>query len=1215
MNSARQNPLSPLHEEGRTDRETGFFHFDGALRQLDQGGNVRVVIARTPSDASRALIAHTRRRLHARGFQVVIPYERTSTLVFAEVVTRLTGASTQVDPFAVAESIRLTTRSKPAVIIAHLPDLGTWDREVAVEIAASGAACLVLFSDSLDQALDLSGAKHAELSAVLDPAEFRLWFEVLADATLSTGSHSDIVSLENRWNPEGAVSAHERTLSNEDKLALATLSALGVGFTQTDALRLFSELELGDATVFHTLVARGFIASDDEWFSVVREVEAPVSSASRIAELLVKHYREDPLILVRAASLFLSAGDIERGDAAHASSTARVRHPALRRHILATWQLAVAARAPEERLKLYQLAAERALATGEADEASQWAELSIKLSPDNVEVALLHGRSLIASGDLVAGNVVLDRARTMPRANEFSAVISVELAEAAIKSGLLDRAKELAEAALASDPAPSARMRARNVLGKILLANEQWSIADEHFAADVFTAGALQEPVAELRARLNRAVALISRGQLEEARGLLEVVEREGTRLGNPVACAFAVENLAVIATWRRDYGSALRFTERGLEYMIQAGDRITMALVLYNLAELRFRVGRYEHAEHAVVFGRRTIGPGMPPAASARFSLMSSRLALARGNTTDAWREIQRSLSYGKTSTTAQAYLVSTRIALEDGNTEKAKDSLSCAIELASTELIKAEARLLSAYVKRAVGDDYSAEADRALAELRLVGDEELLREVHMLLFDKFRAADDVESARAHLVQAEELRDRIAGTLEGEVRAAFLAKRDVALLAGLRQEIEDRGDDKGMPAEADKGIPSLRRPKANAPPREMVGNDPALRSLLVAIRKVGASDSTVLIHGESGTGKELVAEAIHRASTRAQGPLVSVNCAALVETLLLSELFGHEKGSFTGAGARRRGRFELSEGGTLFLDEIGDISPRTQVALLRVLQEKTFERVGGSQPIRVNVRIVCATHRDLRAMVERGEFREDLYYRLRGVILEVPALRSRLGDLPALAEHLLQRIAEEQGQMRKTLSSAALELLARYKWPGNIRELENALRVAYVFSESSVIAAKEFIENVEELRALARTSSPPEGSASLPPPSMSSFPSGASGPVSQRFGSVVPTSGASIPNLGSVAGEDEDLGAAEIGSAELPLNESDATDIVYSSMKLGHTTLSDIKRQIERDCIARALAETKGNITRAAQVLGMKRPRLSQLVKQYGLLSILEES
>ena len=177
------------------------------------------------------------------------------------------------------------------------------------------------------------------------------------------------------------------------------------------------------------------------------------------------------------------------------------------------------------------------------------------------------------------------------------------------------------------------------------------------------------------------------------------------------------------------------------------------------------------------------------------------------------------------------------------------------------------------------------------------------------------------------------------------------------------------------------------------------------------------ASNSTVLIRGESGTGKELVAEALHRASERANGPLVSVNCAALVETLLLSELFGHEKGAFTGAASRRRGRFEMADGGTLFLDEIGDISPRTQVALLRVLQEKTFERVGGTAPIRANVRIVCATHRDLKAMVERGEFREDLYYRLRGITLEVPPLRARLGDLPKIADHLLGRIATERSE------------------------------------------------------------------------------------------------------------------------------------------------------------------------------------------------------
>src|SRR6202041_2866641 len=150
------------------------------------------------------------------------------------------------------------------------------------------------------------------------------------------------------------------------------------------------------------------------------------------------------------------------------------------------------------------------------------------------------------------------------------------------------------------------------------------------------------------------------------------------------------------------------------------------------------------------------------------------------------------------------------------------------------------------------------------------------------------------------------------------------------------------------------------------------------MRTLVAAIKKIARSTSTVLVRGESGTGKELVADAIHRASDRSNGPLVTVNCAALVETLLLSELFGHEKGAFTGASARRRGRFEMAEGGTLFLDEIGDISARTQVALLRVLQEKTFERVGGTAPIRANVRVICATHRDLKAMVERGEFRKD---------------------------------------------------------------------------------------------------------------------------------------------------------------------------------------------------------------------------------------------
>jgi transcriptional regulator with GAF, ATPase, and Fis domain len=355
---------------------------------------------------------------------------------------------------------------------------------------------------------------------------------------------------------------------------------------------------------------------------------------------------------------------------------------------------------------------------------------------------------------------------------------------------------------------------------------------------------------------------------------------------------------------------------------------------------------------------------------------------------------------------------------------------------------------------------------------------------------------------------------------------------------------------------------------------------------LLAAVKKVARSNSTVLVRGESGTGKELVAEAIHRASDRATGPLVTVNCAALVETLLLSELFGHEKGAFTGAIARRRGRFEMAEGGTLFLDEIGDISARTQVALLRVLQERTFERVGGTAPIRANVRVICATHRDLKAMVERGEFREDLYYRLRGITLEVPPLRARMGDLPRIGEHLLARIATERGETKKTLSSDAIELLGRHRWPGNVRELENALRAATLFADGETISAATLADNVDDLRGAVQAG---RARPSLPPP-----------PVAAQ-------DDASSDALGA----DEEV---ETGEGPLPSVEASATAVAYSQVRGGTTSLPDIKRQIERDCIARALAETKGNITRAAALLGMKRPRLSQLVKQYGLAAVSSE-
>jgi Nif-specific regulatory protein len=232
-----------------------------------------------------------------------------------------------------------------------------------------------------------------------------------------------------------------------------------------------------------------------------------------------------------------------------------------------------------------------------------------------------------------------------------------------------------------------------------------------------------------------------------------------------------------------------------------------------------------------------------------------------------------------------------------------------------------------------------------------------------------------------------------------------------------------------------------------------LVGRSDAMQQVYEAIRRVSHSQATVLLRGESGTGKELVAKAIHLESPRAAGPFVGLHCAAVTETLLESELFGHERGAFTGAVEMRKGRFEQADGGTLFLDEIGDIPPATQVKLLRVIQDKCFERVGGSRLLSVDVRVISATHRDLEAMVRAGTFREDLYYRLNVVPVALPSLRARAGDIPLLIEHFLGRFNRENRRQIR-LGRDLLGLMARYHWPGNVRELQNCVERLVVMAE-----------------------------------------------------------------------------------------------------------------------------------------------------------------
>jgi len=241
-----------------------------------------------------------------------------------------------------------------------------------------------------------------------------------------------------------------------------------------------------------------------------------------------------------------------------------------------------------------------------------------------------------------------------------------------------------------------------------------------------------------------------------------------------------------------------------------------------------------------------------------------------------------------------------------------------------------------------------------------------------------------------------------------------------------------------------------------------IVGNSPAMQEVYKTVGKVAKADATVLITGESGTGKELVAEALHYNSNRRSGPIVKVSCAALPETLLEAELFGHEKGSFTGAMTQRRGRFEMADKGTIFLDEIGEMSLPMQTKLLRVLQERKIERVGSSLPIKVDIRIICATNKDLQRQVEQQKFRDDLFYRLNVINIHMPPLRDRKEDIPALVEHFLAKHRYSATAQPAAISEEALKRLMEYDWPGNVRELENVVERAVVLSRGQIITSRE---------------------------------------------------------------------------------------------------------------------------------------------------------
>ncbi|MDB4941534.1 MAG: Nitrogenase (molybdenum-iron)-specific transcriptional regulator NifA [Labilithrix sp.] len=1266
--------------DGRTGRT--FVELDERLIQSPPAPGV--VIVRAPSAVHAALIAHAARRLRASGITPVdVPLTAGagvtgSAPLFREVGARLGLTSVPSDAQSCAEAVAHAAggAGKRAAIIASLPKLGSWDRAVATELVRDGSALVVFVTTLEDSAPNAPPALSAnarelreretrdvrefpesavpeavfELGLELSSADRLRWLGAVAEEAHVELPGSSICALEAWWTRARRVAP--ATVAALDELAALGEAAAAVFTCLVLAGRSVpqSHLEsLGDdaSSAVDALLHAGFVARTDDARALVSvangidvaSIESRATDAERLAtaRLLIpsassgpgaraeQHgpgFDPDPWAHARAAELLVAAGALDAADRAIGKALRGIDDPQAAFETTSRWFACVARITGEGGLFLRVQAAQRALTRGEAIEAQRWCESAAVLAPADPSISLLMGKSLLQLGDLVSARVCLEKAEAAASTDELRAQVASELAELSYLAGKLDLAREHATRAVALASAVSTRLNGRNTLGKINLVESAWDEADAHFAADVMTASAAGDGIAELRARLNRGIALMSKGGLDDARAILVRVLEDGKRMGEDRACAYAFANLGVIASRQHDYASALLYWEQAVRFRHTLRGRIASARTIANLAELRLRLGLVDHAEHAISFGRRLLGSGVTAARASHFAVVGARIALARGNGELARREIDSALVDGEAAGDrdylGEAYRVAARVALDEGDVNRAAEALAKATALASNDRARADVALVRALHLRATGAPAAAAleaASSALTLARAAGEEDLLAEIHTLMALLGRDAGDLQAAQAHCSRALAVRDQVAAALPVEIRSAFLAKPEIVALSRLQAAFAtlDQDVEEEAPRTQRMGAtPVMRTEAGDRPVREMIGDDAQIRNLQVAIRKVARANSTVLIRGESGTGKELVAEALHRAGDRANGPLVSVNCAALVETLLLSELFGHEKGAFTGAAARRRGRFEMAEGGTLFLDEIGDISSRTQVALLRVLQEKTFERVGGAQPIRANVRVICATHRDLKAMVERGEFREDLYYRLKGITLEVPTLRARLGDLPKIADHLLGRIAVERAEESKVLGPDAIDLLQRHRWPGNIRELENVLRAVSLFAEGRIITTSDLVDNVDDLRSLAQA-----GPMSQPPMSLRSSlmppPSSIAGAL---HSAAAPSSSSAVSAVSGVQPLDSDDGdEIEVSDGSLPEGEANATAVAYAQVRQGAVSLADIKRQIERDCIARALVETKGNITRAAALLGMKRPRLSQLVKQYGLAASSEGS
>jgi DNA-binding NtrC family response regulator/tetratricopeptide (TPR) repeat protein len=1027
----------------------------------------------------------------------------------------------------------------------------------------------------IDQLLALEACRRMSLGP-LDTAGLRAYLtseETIARLLARTGGNPDVLDLLLEAEPLTQRSRVERRLRLLDRPGRALVDALSVlarpatleTLARVAGIALDGRVDPTAGDLVSRTILDGEVrfvfereAQRVEVYDLIGAAERREMHARAVEVCAAEFAREEAVRHAISTSNLARAGALAIAAAASLSA----RHAHNEAAALLESLVAAADDAPREiRVELVDLHR----VAGNYRAALAHARALAEAAPKDASSAARVGHLLLVSGELAPAQTELTRALSLAETDasapaSLAIEVQSQLAELLYRRGRYAEARVWAERALqAARHASAARIevQARNILGKLALAQKEPEHAARLFEENQAHAHHSGLAHLEAQALTNLAIAHLLRNDLGAAEEhCLRAIDL-ATLASDTRDRAIATENLAVLAHLRREYDRALEHYLTAVKLLKRLGNRSMLVRLARNLGELYLSLGDRERARSFCDHAAHLAGPGTPPPVTAERLVLRGRIEAAEGNTEAARAafegvvEIYEELGDVRI---VDVRLELATVAIAEGDLTSARRMLA----LVAPQDGKRGAQLayVQAQLERAHGGDAVAAAASAVAAAERNGDDEKL--LPALVLHATVLLDDGETGLAArtLERAQAADERLSRHVPRDAAGPWAARPIRAEIGALAARLAA-----AAPARARDSVPPARitpaggvsvgalRPRRHT---SIVGSSPGIQQVLSVIDKVAAHDTIVLVRGESGTGKELVAEAIHQASSRVSKPLVKVNCAALVETLLLSELFGHERGAFTGAQARKKGRFELADGGTLFLDEIGDISAKTQVALLRVLQEREFERVGGTQPIRVDVRIVCATHRDLEKMVREGTFREDLYYRLRGVTVDMPPLRRRLTDLPAIAARLLGRIADERGEAPRTLSDAALALLSQHRWPGNVRELENVLRSATLFAEGSELEASD-------LAAFAESFLPAEA-------------------------------------------------RAETMGAEAPRNPADIEHLVYERVRQGATSLFEMKKNLERECIVRALEETNGNITRAAALLGMKRPRLSQLVKEYEL-------